>query len=506
MDFADSLSDFEDWRVSPRYQVSRLIGSGSYGDVAEGVDVGSRQPVAIKRVQNIVESAVDAKRIYREVYILRNLSHPNIIRLMDVEAPHLVPPTDTLPPPPSDHVLTRLDTPDNIHRKRGRTQQLPEPSQDHSLDDLYLVFELVDTDMNKLLLSAQYLSTLHIQTFLYQILLGVHYLHSANVIHRDLKPANILLYENCDLKICDFGLSRIYNDPQADFLAPIFRAVSTDGSGVSEGSRGSGSSAGVDREQEGSPLKRTLSSSRDGVPRPARNRSRSTDFGMNSMLVMPPRRTRKMTNHVVTRWYRAPELILLCDYSKAVDMWSVGCIMAELLGMMVESVADYRDRTPLFPGTSCPSLSGDGIDDPFSSAAFMGQTKETETDRLDQLNLILDVVGTPDQADVRAMCSPEKQSYLLECMPRREPQRLDEKYPGAPPEAIDLLTQLLHFNPSKRLTVQQALEHPYVAAVRDPAEEVTHPSYLRMDIETSPLLCNDEIRDNLKKEVNMFRS
>lgn len=117
------------------------------------------------------------------MYILRNLSHPNIIRLMDVEAPHLSPPTDSQPPP-SDRVLTHLHTPDNIHRKRGRTQQLPEASQDHSLDDLYLVFELVDTDMNKLLLSAQYLSTLHIQTFLYQILLGVHYLHSANVIHR----------------------------------------------------------------------------------------------------------------------------------------------------------------------------------------------------------------------------------------------------------------------------------------------------------------------------------
>ena len=223
-----------------------------------------------------------------------------------------------------------------------------------------------------------------------------------------------MLYENCDLKICDFGLSRIYNDPNAMEIAqPILRTASSDSSG------GGGSS-------EGAPLKRTLSSAREGVPsRPARNRSRSTDFGMNDMLTMPPRRSRKMTNHVVTRWYRAPELILLCDYNKAVDMWSVGCIMAELLGMMMESVRDYRDRTPLFPGTSCPSLSGDGIDDPFSSFNAAGQGKETETDRLDQLNLILDVVGTPDVADVKAMCSPEKESYLLESMPRREPQVSD---------------------------------------------------------------------------------
>jgi mitogen-activated protein kinase 1/3 len=154
---------------------------------------------------------------------------------------------------------------------------------------------------------------------------------------------------------------------------------------------------------------------------------------MNSMLAVPAHRSRKMTNHVVTRWYRAPELILLCDYTKAVDMWSVGCIMAELLGMMADSVSDYRDRTPLFPGTSCPSLSGDGLDDPFAPSSFFttaasgGENqsqggRETEHDRLDQLNLILDVIGTPAQEDVHALQDPGKESYLLEALQRREPQ------------------------------------------------------------------------------------
>jgi serine/threonine protein kinase len=82
-------------------------------------------------------------------------------------------------------------------------------------------------------------------------------------------------------------------------------------------------------------------------------------------------------------------------------------------------------------------------------------------------------------------------------------QNLSEKYPGAPPEAIDLLTQLLHFNPSKRLTVQEALAHPYLAAVRDPAEEVVHSESLRMDIETTPLVSKDEIRENVSP---MFRT
>jgi mitogen-activated protein kinase 1/3 len=72
----------------------------------------------------------------------------------------------------------------------------------------------VDTDLYKLIMSPQYLTTAHIQTFLYQMLKGLKYLHSASVIHRDLKPANILLNEDCSLKICDFGLARIVNSDQ----------------------------------------------------------------------------------------------------------------------------------------------------------------------------------------------------------------------------------------------------------------------------------------------------
>ena len=73
----------------------------------------------------------------------------------------------------------------------------------------FQVFEFVDTDLYKLILSKQFLSTEHIQTFLYQLLCGLKYVHSAQVIHRDMKPANILLNEDCSLRICDFGLSRI---------------------------------------------------------------------------------------------------------------------------------------------------------------------------------------------------------------------------------------------------------------------------------------------------------
>lgn len=101
-----------------------------------------------------------------------------------------------------------------------------------------------------------------LQYFLYQILRGLKYIHSANVIHRDLKPSNLLLNANCDLKICDFGLAR------------------------------------------------------------------------------PTAENEYMTEYVVTRWYRAPELLLnSSDYSAAIDVWSVGCIFMELM-----------NRKPLFPG------------------------------------------------------------------------------------------------------------------------------------------------------------
>ena len=69
---------------------------------------------------------------------------------------------------------------------------------------------------------------------------------------------------------------------------------------------------------------------------------------------------RELTGHVVTRWYRAPELILLeKDYGEAIDIWAAGCLFAELLSMMKENAPTFMDRIPLFPGNSCFPLSPD---------------------------------------------------------------------------------------------------------------------------------------------------
>ena len=77
-----------------------------------------------------------------------------------------------------------------------------------AFEDVYVVSELMDTDLHQIIQTGQPLSRDHVQYFMYQILCGIKYIHGCNVVHRDLKPSNLLLNQNCDLKICDFGLAR----------------------------------------------------------------------------------------------------------------------------------------------------------------------------------------------------------------------------------------------------------------------------------------------------------
>ena len=166
-------------------------------------------------------------------------------------------------------------------------------------------------------------------------------MHSANVIHRDLKPSNLLVNKNCDLKICDFGLSR-----------------------------------GFDFEQE------------------------------------------NKTEYVVTRWYRAPEVILQAsEYTKAIDIWSVGCIFAELLG-----------RNPLFPGK----------------------------DYLEQIQRIVAVLGTPNNNDLSYITNEGALKYIRS-LPRRTKQNYQNIFQQANPKGLDLLQKMLTFNPNSRYTVEECL-------------------------------------------------
>jgi len=162
-----------------------------------------------------------------------------------------------------------------------------------------------------------------------------------------------------------------------------------------------------------------------------------------------------LTDYVATRWYRAPEILLgSTKYTKGVDMWSIGCILGELLG-----------GKPMFPGTST----------------------------MNQLERIIAVTGKPTQQDIDSIQSPFAAS-MLESIQDVKKKNLEDMFPKAKPEALDLMRKLLQFNPEKRITAEEALKHPFVTLFHNAADEP---------------ICNHKIKlhfdDNTKYSVNDYR-
>lgn len=147
--------------IDERYSIINSIGQGAYGVVCAARDERLNKVVAIKKIERAFEHHTFSKRTLRELILLRQLQHENIIRLSSILQP--------------------LDS--------------------GGFDEIYCVFELMETDLASIIKSPQPLSEEHCQFFLYQILRGLKYIHSRNVIHRDLKPRNLLVNSNCDLKV-----------------------------------------------------------------------------------------------------------------------------------------------------------------------------------------------------------------------------------------------------------------------------------------------------------------
>lgn len=334
------------FEVTAKYKPPILpIGKGAYGIVCSALNSETAEQVAIKKIANAFDNKIDAKRTLREIKLLRHMDHENIVAIRDI-----------IPPP-----------------------------QREAFNDVYIAYELMDTDLHQIIRSNQALSEEHCQYFLYQILRGLKYIHSANVLHRDLKPSNLLLNANCDLKICDFGLARTTSE---------------------------------------------------------------TDF---------------MTEYVVTRWYRAPELLLnSSEYTAAIDVWSVGCIFMELM-----------DRKPLFPGR----------------------------DHVHQLRLLMELIGTPNEADLDFV-NENARRYIRQ-LPRHARQSFPEKFPHVQPLAIDLVEKMLTFDPRQRITVEGALAHPYLASLHDISDEPVCSMPFSFDFEQHAL-SEEQMKDLIYQEALAF--
>ncbi|CAK88232.1 unnamed protein product (macronuclear) [Paramecium tetraurelia] len=413
--------NFSDWQVGDDYEIIKQIGSGSYGQVVEAMQKSTNKKVAIKRLTAIFDDEIDCKRILREICILRELKHQNLIQIIEIL----------------------------------------EPQDPKSFDTIYVVMEYAQSDLKKLFKSPIHLQFLHIQTIVYNICVGLKYLHSAKVLHRDLKPANVLLNEDCTVKICDFGLARSVQGIDA-----------TDQALEEE----------LARQQE-EPKKKDEKKG----PRMLQKQNK-----LNAKAVK-----RELTGHVVTRWYRAPEVILLeKDYTAAIDVWSVGCIFAELLNMMKENAPTFLDRAPLFPGTSCFPLSPER-----SAIAKKGGFPYSNTD---QLTVIFSVLGTPGEKDMDFVTDKKAIEYL-KSFPKKPKVAFVEIFPGAPPEALDFLDKCLQFSPKIRITLDQAIEHPMLQKVRDKKKETAAPGPIYLDFEQEGDLQIPRLRELFLREISKYK-
>lgn len=229
--------------LPPTLHLDCFLGKGAYGFVCSAKDDETGETVAIKKLRHVFQSRTLAKRTLRELRILRLFHHPNIVLLRSIIRP----------------------TPDQS-----------------SFSSLYLIFEVMETDLYGIIRSDQPLSSQHVAYFSFQLLRAVAFLHANKIVHRDIKPRNLLVNSNCCLKLADFGMARLQS--QAAVVV----------------------------------------SSAQSPPAPAAD--------LHGLSNATHAAHSHMTAYVTTRWYRAPEILMnFDDYGSEVDVWSCGCVMAELL-------------------------------------------------------------------------------------------------------------------------------------------------------------------------------
>ncbi|KAE9453995.1 hypothetical protein C3L33_14166, partial [Rhododendron williamsianum] len=417
---ADRLSSldkefFTEYGEASRYQIQEVVGKGSYGVVGSAIDTHNGERVAIKKINDVFEHVSDATRILREIKLLRLLRHPDVVEIKHV----MLPPS----------------------RREFR--------------DIYVVFELMESDLHQVIKANDDLTPEHYQFFLYQLLRGLKYIHTANVFHRDLKPKNILANADCKLKICDFGLARVsFNDaPSAIFWTVRYNTLWTmllpDGDAAPV----------VVSHKIGEMPLRNL--------RQNNLLEAATHFMENlaaflTVAVCDSLRKSYLTIHVYVDSIGANEIFLLLQYTPAIDIWSIGCIFAEML-----------TGKPLFPGKNV----------------------------VHQLDLMTDLLGTPPPEST-ARIRNEKARRYLSSMRRKPAVPFVQKFPNVDPLALRLLERLLAFDPKDRPSAEEALSDPYFSGLANvDREPATQPiSKLEFEFERRKL-AKDDVRELIYREI-----
>ncbi|KAI9575892.1 cyclin-dependent kinase 1 [Glossina fuscipes] len=283
------------------FQKIEKIGEGTYGVVYKGRNKITGQIVAMKKIRLESDDEGIPSTAIREISLLKELKHPNIVCLEDV---------------------------------------LMEENR------LYLIFEFLSMDLKKYmdsLPSEKSMDSELVRSYLYQITSAILFCHRRRVLHRDLKPQNLLIDKNGIIKVADFGLGRSF-----------------------------------------------------GIP------------------------VRIYTHEIVTLWYRAPEVLLGSPrYSCPVDIWSIGCIFAEM-----------ATRKPLFQGDS----------------------------EIDQLFRMFRILRTPTEEIWPGVTSLPDYKNTFPCWSSNQ---LTNQLKNLSSEGLDLIQKMLIYDPVHRISAKDVLEHPF---------------------------------------------
>ncbi|RAL53071.1 unnamed protein product [Cuscuta campestris] len=309
------------------------IGEGTYGQVFMAREKRTGEIVALKKIRMDNEKEGFPITAIREIKILKKLQHENVIKLKEIV---------TSQGPEGDEPV--------------------KPDANKYKGNIYMVFEYMDHDLTGLADRPGLRFTIpQIKCYMKQLLTGLHYCHVNQVLHRDIKGSNLLIDNEGNLKLADFGLARSFSGDQ----------------------------------------------------------------------------NANLTNRVITLWYRPPELLLgATKYGPAVDMWSVGCIFAELL---------YGK--PILPGKNEP----------------------------EQLNKIYELCGTPDEINWPGVTKIPWYNKFKPSRPMK--RRVRETFRTFDRHALDLLDKMMTLDPSQRISAKDALDAEYFWTDPLPCDPKSLPTY-----------------------------